>query len=256
MTVREDRGIKATESRGRARIGVVVPVSNSNLEPDMTMMRPSGVSLHFMRAGGYDLDRIPDSDQMRKFAEAALEEVIVGLAAARVDFVLYGCTSATLAHGLDFDRDFEARIAHLAGVGAVTAAGALVEALGDLGVSKVGLCSPYTRRLNAEGAAFLNQAGFEVVDHFLVRVGQGVVCLVDHDQPVSADRDSADATVERLNARHNVRLVPVVLLGLDLTDLVAVDARGHQLVDRLIEQFIPVRDDQYGPLGPPREGGK
>ena len=30
-------------SRGRARIGVVVPMSNSNLEPDLTLLRPDGV---------------------------------------------------------------------------------------------------------------------------------------------------------------------------------------------------------------------
>lgn len=216
MTVREDRGIKATESRGRARIGVVVPVSNSNLEPDMTMMRPSGVSLHFMRAGGYDLDRIPDADQMRKFAEAALEEVIVGLAAARVDFVLYGCTSATLAHGLDFDRDFEARIAHLAGVGAVTAAGALVEALGDLGVSKVGLCSPYTRRLNAEGAAFLNQAGFEVVSRAYVgddlgNYGQGAMTPEEVFRlALEADRVDAQAVVLSCTDMRAVEAIAVL----------------------------------------------
>ena len=172
--------MKVTESRGRARIGAVVPVSNSNLEPDMTMMRPWGVSLHFTRAGGYDLDRVPDSEQMRAYAEASLEGVIGGLVAARVDLVLYGCTSATLAHGFEFDRAFEARIAGLAGVGAITAAGALVEGLRDLSVEKVGFCSPYTRRLNAEGAAFLTQAGFEVVNQAYVgddlgNYGQGAL---------------------------------------------------------------------------------
>jgi len=60
-----------SESRGRARIGVVVPFSNTNLEPDMMMLRPLGVSLHFARANGYDLDEVPDSNQMRKFALAS-----------------------------------------------------------------------------------------------------------------------------------------------------------------------------------------
>jgi maleate cis-trans isomerase len=201
MDVKKDKGMQANGSRGRARIGAVVPISNTNLEPDLTMMRPRGVSLHFMRAGGYDLDRIPDSDQMRKFAEASLEDVIAGLTGARVDFVLYGCTSATLAHGLDFDRVFEARIAGLAGVGAVTAAGALVEALGDLGVEKVGFCSPYTRQLNAEGAAFLSQAGFEVVSQAYVggdlgNYGQGAMSPEEVFRlGTEADRADAEAVV-------------------------------------------------------------
>ena len=65
-----------SQSRGRARLGIVVPFSNTNLEPDMQMLRPSGVSLHFARAGGYDLDEVPDSNQMRQFALASLEEVV------------------------------------------------------------------------------------------------------------------------------------------------------------------------------------
>jgi len=43
---------KISESRGRARIGAIVPVSNTNMEPDLWLMRPSGASVHVMRAGG------------------------------------------------------------------------------------------------------------------------------------------------------------------------------------------------------------
>ena len=62
------------QTRGRARIGVVVPVSNSNLEPDMTMMCPPGVSAHFARAGGYDVDAVPDETQMQRYSAAAVDE--------------------------------------------------------------------------------------------------------------------------------------------------------------------------------------
>ena len=48
--------IAPNNSRGVARLGIVVPVSNTNLEPDMVMLRPDGVSLHFARAGGRDRD--------------------------------------------------------------------------------------------------------------------------------------------------------------------------------------------------------
>jgi len=155
--------VEQSQSRGEARIGIVVPFSNTNLEPDMVMLRPAGVSLHFARAGGYDLDRIPDSRQMRQFAEASLDEVVDSLSAALVDVILYGCTSATLAHGPDFDREFQAKIEARAGKPAVTAAGAVVEALHGLGARHVGFCSPYTRELNVEAMRFLEQSGFQVV---------------------------------------------------------------------------------------------
>jgi maleate isomerase len=152
-----------TASRGRARIGVIVPFSNTNLEPDMEMLRPHGVSIHTARAGGYDLDEVPDSEQMRQFAAAGLDDVLGSLCAARPDVILYGCTSATLSMGPDYDREFCRRIEDRSGVPAVTAAGALVEALDHLDARTIGFCSPYTEELNREAAAFLGACGRQVI---------------------------------------------------------------------------------------------
>ena len=155
--------IRTFSSRGRARLGIVVPFSNTNLEPDMQMLRPDGVSLHFARAGGYDLDEVPDSHQMRQFALASLEEVVDSLAAARPDAIIYGCTSATLAYGPEFDAEFAQRISDMVDKPAITAAGALVLALNALGVKKIGFSSPYVEQLNQEAIDFLDQCGFETV---------------------------------------------------------------------------------------------
>lgn len=189
------------DSRGRARIGVVVPVSNSNLEPDLAQLRPRGVSLHCARVGGYDLDAVPDAAQMRQLAEASLDDIVDSLAACRVDVILYGCTSATLAHGPDFDRDLRRRIEARAGVAAVTAASAVVEALRDLRAARVGLASPYTAALNRDAAAYLRACGFEVVnvagvDAELDNYGQGALTP---DEVLAlglrADHAAADAVV-------------------------------------------------------------
>ena len=49
------------QSRGRARFGILVPFTNTNLEPDMGLLRPEGVSMHFTRMGGYIQDKVPDA---------------------------------------------------------------------------------------------------------------------------------------------------------------------------------------------------
>ena len=156
-------GARLSPSRGRARIGIVTPFSNTNLEADLALLRPWGVSCHIVRAGGYDLDAVPDGAQMRRFAQASLDGVLELLMAARPDVVLYGCTSATMAMGPDYDRAFRARIEAAAGVPAVTAASALIEALDALGAETVGFCSPYTEALARQAAAFLEAAGRRVV---------------------------------------------------------------------------------------------
>lgn len=147
------------DSRGRARLGIVVPVSNTNLEPDMMLLAPRGVSLHFARAGGYDVDRIPDEQQMRQYSDTPADDVVASLAHCRADLIVYGCTSATLAQGPAYDRQFSANIERLAGVPAVTAASALVQVLLALEIERFAFTSPYVASLNDLAIGFLEQCG-------------------------------------------------------------------------------------------------
>ncbi len=154
---------KIPDSRGRARIGVVVPVTNTNLEPDMTMLRPSGVSFHFMRSGGYDIDAIPDEKQMQNYSDSPWEEVVDSLKTCRSDIILYGCTSATLAQGPGFDKRFRQDIETRTSIPTVTAASALIEALTDLGIKKFAFTSPYVASLNDYAVKFVETYGFSCV---------------------------------------------------------------------------------------------
>lgn len=155
-----------TDSRGRARIGVVVPVTNTNLEPDMTMMRPKGVSIHFARSGGYDVDAIPDEKQMQNYSDAPYEEVVDSLKNCRSDIILYGCTSATLAQGPTFDEKFRTLIEARTSIPTVTAASSLIEALTDLDIKKFAFTSPYVTSLNDHAVSFIESYGMTCVGRF------------------------------------------------------------------------------------------
>lgn len=150
-------------TRGLAKLGIVVPVSNTNLEPDMAMLAPAGVSLHFARAGGYDVDEIPDEHQMHQYAEAGADEAVDSLQLCAPDIILYGCTSATLARGPAFDEQFRCNIERRTGTVAVTAAGAVVRALTDLGASRFAFTSPYVATLNELAIGFIESCGFACV---------------------------------------------------------------------------------------------
>jgi len=158
-----------TQSRGRARFGVLVPFTNTNLEPDMALLRPDGVSMHFARMGGYDQDEIPGADQMRGLGAADLDEPLHLLQGVRPDVILYGCTSATLTHGPAFDRGLAERIKAASGAETVTAAGALVHALKTMEVERIGFASPYVSAINDMAVEFLAQTGVET----LIRSGVG-----------------------------------------------------------------------------------
>lgn len=152
-----------TQSRGRARFGILVPFTNTNLEPDMAMLRPDGVSMHFARLGGYDRDEIPDADQMRGLGASDLDVPLEMLMGVKPDVVFYGCTSATLTHGPAFDRDLSAKIKGACGAHTVTAAGALVFALRQISATKIGFASPYVPEINDLASDFLLSEGVQTV---------------------------------------------------------------------------------------------
>lgn len=190
-----------TNSRGRARFGVLVPFTNTNLEPDIALMRPDGVSLHFARLGGYDLDQIPDSDQMHGLGAADLGEPLRLLQGVKPDVILYGCTSATLTHGPAFDRDLARRIKQNSGAHTVTAAGALVHALQSLGITRIGFASPYVPAINDMAVSFLSEVGIDTlqrseVDTLLDNYGQGELDpQAVYDLGLAADHPDAKAIV-------------------------------------------------------------
>ena len=202
-----------TQSRGRARFGVLVPFTNCNLEPDMVLLRADGVSLHFARMGGYDEDEIPDAEQMQGFGETDLDEPLRLLQGVRPDVILYGCTSATLTHGPAFDRALAARIKAESGAETVTAAGALVHALKTLGAGRIGFASPYVPAINDMATGFLSESGFEVVarsevGETLDNTGQGAL---DPEAVfalgLAADHPDADAIVLSCTEMRSVEAI-------------------------------------------------
>ncbi|MEX0285089.1 MAG: Asp/Glu racemase [Paracoccaceae bacterium] len=201
------------QSRGRARFGVLVPFTNTNLEPDMVLLRPDGVSLHFARLGGYDQDEIPDAAQMQGLGAADLEEPLRLLQGVQPDVVLYGCTSATLTHGPEFDRALARQIGQESGAQTVTAAGALVHGLKALGVTRIGFASPYVPAINDDAVAFLSKSGIETVarsevSETLDNYGQGALDLqAVFGLGLAADHPEAEAVVLSCTDMRSVEVI-------------------------------------------------
>ena len=201
------------QTRGRARIGVLVPFTNANLEPDFAMMCPPGISIHTARMGGYDEDAVPDEAQMQGLGAADLDEPLHLLAGIKPDVVVYGCTSATLTHGPDFDRALAQRIAANSGAKTVTAAGSLLHALAALGAGKIGFASPYVPAINDMAVSFLATMGIETVVRAEVDTALG-----NHEQGAltpdevfalgrRADHPSAEAVVLSCTEMRSVETI-------------------------------------------------
>lgn len=192
---------RGMNTRGLARIGVVVPVSNSNLEPDLVLLVPDGVSFHVSRSGGYDVEAIPDEHQMRRYADTHSDDVVDALRHCGSEVILYGCTSATLAQGPKYDAAFRERIEARTGIPAMTAAGAVVGALRDLGAGTFAFASPYVATLNDLAVSFIETFGFRCVSRADVPkpLGNEEIAALTPEEAVAlaerADTEEADAIV-------------------------------------------------------------
>jgi maleate isomerase/arylmalonate decarboxylase len=221
------------------------------MESDLALLRPEGVSLHFTRMGGYDVDAVPDAQQMAGLGEAPLDEPLHLLSGARPDLIMYGCTSATLSHGISFDQDLANRIYQLSGAKTVMAASALVFALNSLGAKSIGFASPYTADINEAANAFLTDSGFEIacsagVDCDLGNYGQGELSLSEVlELGKSADSDAVDAIVLSCTEMRSVEIISQLERAVKKPVVTSNQAMMYQACCLL---DLPMPDQQFGQL--------
>lgn len=238
-------------SRGRFRFGILVPFTNSNLEPDMAMMRPDGVSMHFARLGGYDADEIPDEAQMQGLGASDLDETLTLIGGVKPDVIFYGCTSATLTHGPAFDRDLAARIKAETGAKTVTAAGAVVASLQALGAGKIGFASPYVPAINELAISFLAEMGFETVQRAEVTEtldndGQGALMPGDvYELGLRADHPEADVVVLSCTDMRSIEVIDRLETALGKPVVSSNQAMMYAAVQQL---SMPDRIEGFGRL--------
>lgn len=143
----------------RARIGMLLPSGNQAAEPQFAAMLPDGVSLHTTRL---PLTGSTDRELVR-MAES-VEDAARLLADAEVDLVLFHCTAVS-TYSADLEQDILGRIERATGLKATATSQGLVAALRAVGIRRVSMLSPYIEAINVREAAFLESAGFEVVQN-------------------------------------------------------------------------------------------
>ena len=141
----------------RARIGLIVPPTNTANEAEWQSMAPASVSIHSARMPLH-------ADTKSKAGLAALygdiEKFASDLHQAEVDVVAYGCTAGSMVSPVN-------SLAHLitekTGSKALTTAQSIVEALRAIQAQRVAVATPYFDAMNNHEKHFLIENGFDVV---------------------------------------------------------------------------------------------
>lgn len=141
----------------RAKLGLIVPPTNTVNEVEWSRMMPAGVSFHTHR-----MPLHPDttSENGKKALMGDLEHVFAMLKQARVDAIAYACTAGSMINPV---RSLPDALTERTGVTAVTTSAAIVAALKAMGVVKLSVATPYADRLNEHETHFLRENGFVVL---------------------------------------------------------------------------------------------
>ena len=152
---------------GKKRLGLMPPGGNTTIEDDFARWIPDSVRMHVSPLHGAPerRERVQDEllaglEQMADF----VEEPAGVLANASVDVIAFGCTGASFLNGLGYDKEIARRIeAASGGIKGIVAAGAVVDALNELGVTRIAVCTPYPEALNDRLRNFYTDSGFDIV---------------------------------------------------------------------------------------------
>lgn len=178
-----------------SRIGLLVPSSNTTIEPEFYRALPREVTLHTARLY---LTRITPEAILNMVAEMETQARL--LASADVDVIVLGATAPSFLKGLGYDRELIGKIEGVTGRKATTTSTALIHAIQHLGVRRVVLGSAYDEKVNGIAKAFLEASGVNVlamrglslVDNLVVgRLGADTA----YDLARKVDRDDAEAIV-------------------------------------------------------------
>lgn len=141
----------------RAKLGLIVPPTNTVNEAEWARVLPDGVTHHTVRMPIHLNHATPEG---RRALVADVVAKVQELAEARVDVVAYACTAGSMVsprHALA--QEVEAAT----GIPLVTTAASIVDALEALGARRVSVATPYHEALNEHERHFLAENGVETL---------------------------------------------------------------------------------------------
>lgn len=140
------------------RAGLLIPSSNTLIEPEYYAVMPRGITMHFARLR---MTSLSDEGIREQDGDIAGQAALLGT--ARVGVILFCQTAASFHLGPEWDRGVRRRIEAAAGVAALTAAGVVVDGLRALGVERLSLATPFPDAVNATSRSYLESESFVVV---------------------------------------------------------------------------------------------
>lgn len=202
----------------RARIGLIVPPTNTANEAEWHSMSPERVSIHSARM---PLHTDTKSDAGKAALYNDIEKFALDLTQAEVDVVVYGCTAGSMVTPVDSLARF---IIDKTDRKALTTAQSIVEALQALQVVNVAVATPYFDAMNQHEKHFLGENGFNVVS--MQGLGFGASGVADFR---NICRITPDEVAELARSVDHADAEALLLTCTDLSTLPVINSLEHEL---------------------------
>lgn len=199
------------------RIGLIVPSSNTTMEPDFYGNAPPDTAVYTARMFLEEVTVSAEEEMLDTHFPVALRDITT----VHPDVVVFGCTSAGALRGNDYDAELVRRIEREAGCPGVSVVQSVQAALRRHG-RRVLVLTPYMDEVTERVAAALEDDGFDIAAAY----GMGIranadIGRVSPDEIIRFARDKAAGAAARADC-----------LFLSCTNLQAMAAR-HEIEQQL-----------------------
>ena len=209
----------------RAKLGVIIPSTNTAVEYDCQRIIPRGVTWHFSRFMIEHVD-LSDDENFMKFLDMLRQTIgasIASLMTCKPDHVMMGMSAETFWGGIKGNDGFVDRIQEAVGhdTGLTTGANAVISALEALGVAgnankNIAVITPYQPIGDKNVRLFFEDSGYNVRQVLGLRcenAHDAIALLPDHqvmDAVRQVDGDDVDAIIQVGTNLSTATIFPVV----------------------------------------------
>jgi maleate isomerase len=187
----------------RLRIGVLIPSTNTVVEPEYYDMLPPGVTAHAGRMLVTQPDTSSDQlyDHLSEQMLVAVEPTLRNLATCRPAHIGLCMSAVSFAGGVKGEISLRERLEEIAGVPVSTGPLAMLAALQALGTKRIVFLSPFQPHSQSQAVEYFEEQGISVVgNHSFLSPSTTAIAEVSHEEIRAAirhnDTEDADAIVQ------------------------------------------------------------
>jgi maleate isomerase len=148
----------------RKKFAVLIPSTNTSVQPEFDAMRPRGVTNHISRIKipNIALNNDADFERLIELIAAAQMEAVDSAMSCEPDVLVLGISAETFWDGYAASARLKAELAAHTGLPVAMGSDACQAALSLYGARRIGVVTPYQPVGDRNVVRFFNEAGFDV----------------------------------------------------------------------------------------------